>query len=154
MSDPVAPRILRATRETIEPLVPLFDAYRMFYRQESDLAAARSFLRQRTAREESAIFWAASPVDHAPWGFTQLYPSFSSISMKPVWILYDLYVVPGRRRQGVGRALMEHARRFAADSGAHSITLATAFDNVPGQSLYESLGYVRDQEFYYYELSL
>jgi len=154
MKEPVSPQILRATNETVDLLVPLFDAYRQFYEQDSDPATARSFLQQRITREESVIFWAANPADQAPWGFTQLYPSFSSISMKPIWILYDLYVVPERRKQGVGRALMEHARGFASDRGAHSITLSTATDNAPGQKLYESLGYVRDKEFYYYELLL
>lgn len=154
MSNRIAPHIMRATAESIDQIAPLFDAYRVFYHQPSDLPGARAYLRQRLGNEESVIFWAMNPVDEAPWGFTQLYPSFSSVSMQPVWILYDLYVVPERRRHGVGRALMEHARYFASESGAHSITLATALDNIPGQRLYESLGYVRDEEFYYYELLL
>jgi ribosomal protein S18 acetylase RimI-like enzyme len=136
----------------LDQLVPMFDAYRVFYQQASDPVAARAYLEERLRQAESAIFMAQDPVTAAAWGFAQLYPSFSSISLGRVWILYDLYVIPEKRRKGVGKALMEAAHEFARESGAHTVSLATAKDNVAGQQLYESLGYVRDQEFYYYDL--
>ncbi len=55
-------------------------------------------------------------------------------------------------RQGVGRALMERARSFAQDNGAAGMALSTAVDNGPAQALYESLGWLRDEDFYTYEL--
>ena len=87
-------------------------------------------------------------------GFTQLYPTFESLQMKPIWVLYDIYVKPAARRQGVARALMVRARDFALASGAVGMTLATAVNNKPAQALYESLGWVRDEDFFYYELTL
>ena len=58
------------------------------------------------------------------------------------------------RRKGIGRALMHKARIFARATGSASLELFTAVDNKPAQELYESLGYVLDEEFYFYELSL
>jgi ribosomal protein S18 acetylase RimI-like enzyme len=74
--------------------------------------------------------------------------------MRSVYILHDLYVVPARRRQGIGRALMETAHQFARRQGAHRVSLATAVDNLAGQRLYQSLGYQRDEDFFYYDLTL
>ncbi len=144
--------LIRADLEHLDRLAPLFDAYRVFYEQPSDLAAARAYLWERLRNLESVIFLALDR-DQA-LGFTQLYPSFSSVSLERVWILYDLYVVPEARRQGIGRALMGRARTFARESGAKALLLETAVDNLAAQALYESLGYVRDTGFYHYELTL
>jgi len=152
MSGTQQPTIIRADLEHLELLTPLFDAYRIFYKQPSDLAAADSYLRQRLADLDSVIFLAMD--GERGLGFCQLYPSFGSLSMRRLWILYDLYVVPEARRQGVGRALLERARDFGQASGASHMELSTAKNNYPAQRLYESLGYVRDEEFYFYELTL
>ena len=85
-------------------------------------------------------------------GFTQLYPAFSSVRMRRSWVLNDLFVAPDARGKGVARALMDRARQFAADNGIASLSLATAIDNHPAQALYESLGWVRDEKFYHYDL--
>lgn len=148
-------------------LAPLFDAYRQFYAQPPDLLGAEQFLTQRLQRRESVIFLAdvterstvsagatggTSPRTLA--GFTQLYPSFSSISMTPMYVLNDLYVVPESRRQGIGKALLDRSRIFAAATGAASLVLQTAITNHTAQTLYESLGWLRDDLYYTYELTL
>ena len=87
-------------------------------------------------------------------GFTQLYKSFSSVSMGRLWVLNDLFVAPEARRRGVAVVLMEHAREFAAATGALGLELATATDNLTAQRLYEKLGWKRDDDFYHYALDL
>jgi ribosomal protein S18 acetylase RimI-like enzyme len=147
--------IIRADIEHLDILAPLFDAYRVFYQQPSNLEAARFFLWQRISNLESVIFLAQDKVpEQTGLGFTQLYPSFTSIGMARIWILYDLYVIPEARQKSIGRALMDRAHIFAQATGSASIELSTAIDNKPAQKLYESLGYVRDEEFYFYELPL
>lgn len=144
--------IERAEIAQLELLVPLFDAYRIFYEQPSDPAGARKYLHGRLSNRESVVFLARD--GDKGLGFTHLYPSFTSIRMRRLWILYDLYVIPEARHQGIGRALLEKARVFAKESGAHRLELSTAKDNYAAQALYESVGYVRDQDFYFYELLL
>ncbi|HEY0932711.1 MAG TPA: GNAT family N-acetyltransferase [Trebonia sp.] len=55
--------------------------------------------------------------------------------------LAELYVVPGRRGQGLGRALMEAAIDQARDHGAEHMDLGTSEDDVAARALYESLGF-------------
>ncbi|NIQ93115.1 MAG: GNAT family N-acetyltransferase, partial [Desulfuromonadales bacterium] len=57
-------------------------------------------------------------------------------------------------RRGVARALMDAARQHALDRGAGRLQLETAVDNEPAQTLYESLGWKRDDVFYTYQLDL
>lgn len=144
--------IRRATPADADRIAPLFDAYRRFYGRDGDLPLARRFLADRLANGESVVFFA---IDGAtPCGFTQLYPLFSSLSCRPIWILSDLYVDPGARRTGVGRRLMEAAHAFARSTGAAAVELDTAHTNAQAQALYEDLGYRRDLEFRHYVFSL
>jgi GNAT superfamily N-acetyltransferase len=143
-------KIIQASHEDIAILAPLFDAYRVFYEKASDLDSARKYLWERISNLESVIFLAMD--GEQGLGFTQLYPTFESLQMKRLWILYDLYVTPSARRRGVGRALMDRASNFAQATGAIRMTLTTAIENKPAQALYESQGWIRDVDFYYYEL--
>jgi GNAT superfamily N-acetyltransferase len=54
--------------------------------------------------------------------------------------LAELYVVPGRRGQGLGRALLDAAIGLARDTGADYMCLATSESDVAARSLYESAG--------------
>ncbi len=150
---PVDLRIARAARKDIDDLVPLFDGYRQFYGQRSDPASARAFLSERIERNESVIYLAYTGAREAA-GFTQLYPSFSSVSLKPLWILNDLFVRSDVRRGGVGRALLERARQHALETGAKGLVLSTGVPNKSAQTLYESCGWQRDDEFFQYHLFL
>jgi ribosomal protein S18 acetylase RimI-like enzyme len=144
-------RMVRAGRKELDDLVPLFDGYRQFYGQRSDPAAARSFLGDRIERGQSVIYVACTNPEGAV-GFTQLYPSFSSVSLKPLWILNDLFVRSDIRRGGVGRALLEQARQHAVETGAKGLVLSTGVTNKAAQTLYESCGWQREDEFFQYYL--
>jgi len=136
------------TPDDLEMLVPLFDAYRVFYEQPSDPAIARSFLKERLRLRESVLLLAISASGEA-LGFVQLYPSFSSVAAQRIWILNDLYVLEKARTGGVGRALMQAAGAHARFTGAIRLTLSTGAENTQAQRLYESLGYVRDNSYFY-----
>jgi GNAT superfamily N-acetyltransferase len=143
--------IKRAGAEDLHIAAPLFDAYREFYGQRSDVAAAHAFLAERLRRDESVVFLAVEPGGQA-LGFMQLYPSFSSVSLRRLWILNDLFVHPDGRRGGVGRRLLERAREWAVETDAKGLILSTAVGNRAAQSLYESCGWKRDDEFRHYQL--
>jgi GNAT superfamily N-acetyltransferase len=144
--------LIRVTTEQVELVVPLFDAYRRFYGQQADLDGARLFLGERLSRGQSVIL---AMVEHGlALGFAQLYPSFSSVSMKPILILNDLFVAEEVRRRGVGASLLCAARDYASQFGAVRLALATAADNAEAQALYERAGWVRDKFLHYkYELA-
>ncbi|HET7664367.1 MAG TPA: GNAT family N-acetyltransferase [Rhodanobacteraceae bacterium] len=138
-----------ASLDDIDDLAPLFDAYRVFYRQTSDPELAHHFLLQRMNLRESVIFLARGADTGDALGFVQLYPGFSSVSAGRVWILNDLFVKPDARGRGIGRALMQRARTHAETTGVLRLTLSTAEDNRTAQQLYESEGWQRDGDRYY-----
>jgi GNAT superfamily N-acetyltransferase len=140
-------RITMASLDNLEALVPLFNGYRMFYRQPDDDALARAFLRERLALRESVILLAAD--DAQALGFAQLYPGFSSVAARRLWILNDLFVLPSARGRGIGHALLARAERHALDTGAARLTLSTGADNHGAQALYESQGWLRDGDRHY-----
>lgn len=145
-------RIERATVSDLDDLAKLFDDYRQFYGQKEQLESAREFLSQRLTAEESAIFLAVASGSSA--GFTQLYPSYSSVAMKRVWILNDLYVASEHRRCGIAKALLQTAEQFARDCSAARLVLATAVENTPAKLLYETNGWRKDTNFDHYQLQL
>ncbi len=145
--------IWRAGVEDLDLLVPLFDAYRQFYKLPSNPLLCREYLKARIERDEAVVFMAGARGAEG-LGFTLLYPTFASLHARPIWVLYDLFVSPTARKGGIGRQLMNRAREHAGETGAASIVLSTARTNVIGQQLYESLGYVQDKEFLNYELFL
>jgi len=144
-------RVGQAGPEDLAPIARLFDAYRVFYRQPSDVSAAEAFIAERFQRRDSVIFLARA--DGAPAGFIQFYPSLSSVSMRPIWILNDLFVDPGHRNKGVGRKLMDRAREFATATGAVRIELTTERTNTTAQKLYRACGYALDDVFYKFILT-
>ena len=134
-------------------IAPLFDAYRQFYEQPADADAALAFITARLERGESVILLARRP-DGSALGFCQLYPSFCSVLAAPIYVLYDLFVVPDARRLGVGRALLLAAEAHARATGHARMDLTTARNNLRAQALYESLGWVRDEVFLSYARDL
>lgn len=144
--------IIPATPEHLPVLVPLFDAYRKFYRRPSDPEAAHIFLEERITKQESVIFLAQA--DHTGAGFVQLYPLFSSLGMRRRWLLNDLFVAPEFRNMGVATLLLERAREWGIASGANALMLETEVTNVGAQRLYEKTGWKRDISNYWYYLEL
>ncbi len=139
-----------ATIKDSNLVAPLFDLYRQFYQQKSDLKLAKKFISERLKNKESIIFLAF--LNKQPVGFVQLYPSFSSVSACKTLILNDLYVAADARKYGVGKALMDEAKKYAIKNKAKSLGLSTGKNNVKAKSLYESLGYIIDDAYDHYSL--
>ncbi|MFP5111910.1 GNAT family N-acetyltransferase [Bacillaceae bacterium C204] len=140
--------IEKATMNDLESVTELFDLYREFYEQKSDLEGAREFLKARLVNEESVVFLAVE--ESIPVGFVQLYPTFSSVSMMRSWILNDLYVKEQFRGKGAGEKLIQKAIQFAKDTGAKGIMLETGKENHNAQRLYEKIGFERESNYFYY----
>jgi len=144
--------IRQATLEDLSVTAVLFDLYRQYYGQRSDVPRALVFLAERMANGESVILLAVDPA--APrggaLGFAQLYPSFSSVATRRVWILNDLYVAPRARRRGVATQLLAAAREHAERTGAAWIELTTRHDNAGARRVYESAEYREDHDFVTY----
>jgi GNAT superfamily N-acetyltransferase len=146
--------IRRASLADLRTVAELFDGYRQFYGQPHDILLAEAFLRNRLTNDDSVIFLASDPASGTGLGFVQLYPSFSSVAARRIWILNDLFVAASARRTGVARALLDAAHGFGKSSGAKRLVLSTANTNREARALYESNGYKQDEVFLVYKLEL
>ena len=63
--------------------------------------------------------------------------------------LEELYVAPGARRRGLGRALVERAMDLAREAGAVRMDLGTGEDDRAARALYERLGFTWDRNLFY-----
>jgi len=139
--------IRRAKKKDMDELSVLFDKYRIFYKQKSDVENARAFLKKRMKRKESVIFVAEEREELI--GFTQLFPIFSSVSMKRTWLLNDLYI--NERSRGIGAAtkLLDAVKEFGAETNSKWLLLQTAADNFTAQKVYEKNGWVKETDILY-----
>ncbi len=141
-------KIIKATIENLDQLIPLFEGYRKFYNQLPNPEVAYKFLSERFKKNDSILFMAFNKNKNAI-GFTQLYPTFSSVTMQQTYILNDLYVVPNMRGNKVGENLLNHAKQFTIKNNCKGLTLETDIDN-PAQKLYERLGWEEDTNVLHY----
>ena len=143
--------IKEATVEDSEIIGEVFDLYRQFYKKDPDKIISIEYIKQRLTNKESTIFFVEE--DNVCIGIVQLYVTFDSLELSKKIILYDLFVRSEYRKKGIGAMLMNASKDFAKNNGITGIELSTAISNGTAQSLYESLGYERDNEFYSYYLS-
>jgi ribosomal protein S18 acetylase RimI-like enzyme len=148
-------RIIKATLDHLDLLTPLFVKYREFYGELPYPESSREFLEKRLRRDESVIYLALAKDDDSKLlGFCQLYPSFSSLSLKRVWILNDIYVNEDYRRQLVADHLVKHAKKMAKETQAVRMRVATSSTNDVAQKVYESIGFKEDTQFKNYVLPI
>lgn len=140
----------KANTKDLNPLAELFDAYRVFYRKDSDVDNAKTFLSERIKNKDSTIFVAENP-DKTLAGFVQLYPLFSSTRMSKVWLLNDLFVNPEFRSKGISVGLIEKAKQLVKQTGAFGMSLETEKSNVIGNKLYPKTGFILNKDSNFYE---
>ena len=145
-------KINRANKNHIEGVSILFDLYRQFYKYQKDLKNSKNYIYKRIANNESIIFIGTE--NEKIVAFVQLYETFDSLNLSKKLVLYDLYVLEEYRKLGLGRKLMNKSRDFAMDNNFLRIELSTSIDNYSAQKLYESLDYIRDKEYYDYNLEV
>ena len=147
-------RIVQATLEHLDLLTPLFIKYREFYGQLPFPDSSRKFLETRIKRKESVIYLALADDEDKLLGYCQLFPSYSSLSLKRVWILNDIYVAEDARRMLVADRLLQTAKQMAKETNAVRMRVATSVSNEVAQKTYESIGFREDTRFKNYTLEL
>ena len=147
-------RIVQATLEHLDLLTPLFIKYREFYGELPFPDSSRKFLETRLKRKESVIYLALADDEDKLLGYCQLFPSYSSLSLKRVWILNDIFVAEDARRMLVADRLLQTAKQMAKDTNAVRMRVATSVSNEVAQKTYESIGFREDTVFKNYTLEL
>ena len=145
-------KIIKAKKGNVKEVGFLFDLYRQFYKYKPELKKSTKYINERISKKESTIFLCYC--DKEPAGFVQLYETFDSLNINKKLVLYDLYVKKEFRQIGIGKSLMDIAKKFGHKKKIKLIELSTAITNKKAQSLYESLEYKRDKEYYNYYLEI
>lgn len=141
--------IIQVDISQIDQLVDLFDAYRVWYRKASDKKTAKHFLLQRIKNGESIVY-ACENEEGNLVGFTQLYPIFSSVRMKRMWLLNDLFIDPDFRGKGISKMLINHAKELCKKTNACGILLETEASNDIGNKLYPATGFELEENNFYF----
>jgi GNAT superfamily N-acetyltransferase len=137
----------------IQDVAALFDQYRIFYNKNPDLSGAVKFLSDRYDNRESVVFVAISS-ENKIVGFTQLYPLFSSLRMKKMWLLNDLFVEELSRGRGISKLLILQAQGYCQETNACGLSLETDKLNVIANNLYMATGFLPDVDhnFYFWDV--
>jgi len=141
--------VFKAALTDLDKIAELFDGYRQFYRQAPDKDKAKQFIADRMINEESHIYTCKNQQGEY-LGFVQLYPLFSSVRMKRLWLLNDLFVAPIHRGKGVSKVLINRAKELAKETNASGLLLETEKSNTIGNQLYPSTGFKKYDETYFY----
>ena len=144
-------KVRKAEIKDLQELTKAFDAYRVWYRKDSDIDSATKFLAERIEQKESVIFIAEE--NETITGFTQLYPLFSSTRMKKLWLLNDLFVYKNHRGKGISKKLIDAAKQLCIETGACGVSLETEINNDIGNNLYPKTGFILNKSHNFYEWS-
>lgn len=140
-------RIIQATLEHLDLLTPMFIKYRESHGADTLPESSRKFLQTRLKRNETVIYLALDDDESKLLGFCQLIPSFSSSSLKRVWLINDIYVTEEARRQLVADKLLQTAKQMALKTNSVRLRAMHQADNPKAQALYESIGFRDDKRF-------
>ena len=145
-------------------LSPAFGAYLDFYQVPRSPEAKVEFLARRLVASDSTCLGAFVINDEDCGdveekgrqlaGFAICYHTYNSLRLAPSWTLHDLFVMTEYRRRGIASSLIDAVHVWAVAAGACEVLLSTASNNTEAQSLYESHGYVKDDEFFVYSRDL
>jgi GNAT superfamily N-acetyltransferase len=140
--------ITTAAVSDLDSVAEMFDLYRQFYRQPADVVAAKNFLADRIHSGDSVIFISRQGNDTT--GFVQCYPVFTSIGMKRLWLLNDLYVKEKFRGLGISRLLISRCKQLARETQSKGLMLETEMSNTVGNKLYPREGFVINETSNFY----
>lgn len=152
-------KIKKIEKNEADAVIDLFNKYRLFYRQPSDIELAKHFISERLNNNDSVVFVAFDENNdkNIPVGFAQLFPKYSSVRAVKNWILNDLYIEAGYRKQGIGTNLIQTAIDFAKSTNSQFVQLSTQASNYTAQRLYEVMGFTiaePETDFYTYRISV
>ena len=145
--------IRQCTADDVDVLAPAFNDYRAYFDSTAREPDTRAFLHRILAGGESVAFIAlCDDGTGGVAGFANLYPCYSSLALRRIWILNDLFVAAGFRGRGVSKDLLARVIAFAKENGALRIELKTGADNLAARALYESAGFEIDETHVYYRV--
>jgi GNAT superfamily N-acetyltransferase len=101
----------------------------------------RRFLADLSANSYSCLFVAERDGEVIGFLSGELREGSPAFEPKTWAAVEDVYVAPGHRSLGVGRALFEECQKWARRKGADGVSLQVAAGNARARKFYEELGF-------------
>jgi aminoglycoside 6'-N-acetyltransferase I len=120
-------------------------------------AAESATVHDRLADAERFVAFLASDPSGEPAGFTEaaLRSDYvNGCTTSPVVFLEGLYVVPGRRREGIARALIAAVETWARERGYEELASDALIDNVESHDLHRAVGFSETERVVYFRKNL
>jgi GNAT superfamily N-acetyltransferase len=130
--------------------LPLWRGYLSFYRAELAEATSRSTFERLCVADDDVFGFIAVDEAGSGRGLAHCIIHPSTWSRRSSCYLEDLFVAPDGRGSGLGRALLERAKRASEDRGARRLYWHTQQYNGRARSLYDQVG--RPTSFVVYEM--
>ena len=132
---------LRPATERDVPLILSFIRELAEYERLShEVVATEEVLRASLFGEKSAAEVVIGDYGDEPAGFALFFHNFSTFLARPGIYLEDLYVTPGLRGRGIGRAMLAYLARLAKERDCGRLEWSVLDWNEPAIKLYRSMG--------------
>lgn len=115
----------------------LYRAYRAFYEAPDDESALDTVWAWALDPGHEVEAWVAVDASGALGGLAHVRRFARPLAASTGLYLDDLVADPVRRREGVGTAILEHLRAYAAAEGLSVVRWITASDNARARGLYD-----------------
>ncbi|QWW69985.1 GNAT family N-acetyltransferase [Rhizobium sp. WYJ-E13] len=117
------------------------DARRFIEAAKSTPLRYGQFLKSQFTRPEVVVIVAEDDGALLGYAYAEL-QGFDYMSLRgPAGVIHDLFVDSARRREGVGRMLLEAAMAGLKSLGAERFVLSTAYRNETARSLFAAMGF-------------
>jgi GNAT superfamily N-acetyltransferase len=146
-------RLRQATTADVPVLVGLIEELAAYEREPDAVEVDATMLAEALFTEVPVVFATVAEEDGAVVGMAIHFRNFSTWTGRVGIYLEDLYVRPGHRGRGVGRALLAHLARTAHDRGYARVDWSVLDWNQSAIRFYESVGAVPMDEWTGYRLS-
>lgn len=129
-----------AVRDDVPTLLELIGALADYERLPGEVAVDAGLLERHLFGERPVAEALLAEVGGEAVGYALFFPTFSTFLGRPGIWLEDLFVLPARRRGGVGRALLAHVARLAVARGCGRLEWSALDWNEPALAFYRGLG--------------
>ncbi len=140
-------RIRPAQREDVALIFSLVVALADYERARERVSGTEELLERALFGPRPSAEAVIAELDGQPAGFAVFFTTFSTWLCRPGLWLEDLFVVPERRRAGVGRALLSHLAEVAQQRGCARLEWSALDWNTPALDFYARLGAERLNEW-------
>lgn len=142
-------RILLSEIVQLHKVTALYILYRRAINaNDTDSTLIEKYLYDRMAKKQALMLEAR--VNDVIVGFAHLYPSFSSVKMRKIYIMRDIFITQKFCNSEIGSMLIRRAEEIVSAIGINKLLVRTSDDHI--KNILESSEYKIDHFIYYSKL--